>query len=397
MMMEMRMIVTLRLSPGEKTPLVMDVAGSSNNFNRVWLRVPAAGPGEHVYGGGEQFSYLDLRGRLFPVWTREQGVGRNKSSVVTFFADQLGKAGGDYYTTYFAQPTWLTSKNYFIHYTGSNYAELDFRHHDFYEMYIEGAPESWHFQVQPSMKNLVSCLTDLFGRMSTLPTWLYSGAILGVQGGTETMLSRLKQAQDANISVAGLWIQDWSGTRTTRFGTRVNWNWQWDPSHYPNLNSTIATLKESGVRVLAYINPNLDTRGDLYKTALGHGYLVRNKTNSTYDVFFGEFRCGIVDFTNPDAYSWYKNDVIKKNMIQLGLGGWMADFGEYLPVDALLHTGDAKLMHNQWPRIWAKLNHEAVQEMGEAANDVVFFSRSGFSDDWVGVEFKISTENKMVF
>ena len=78
------------------------------------------------------------------------GVGRNKSTITTFFADQLGKAGGDYYTTYFPQPTWLTSRNYFLHYTGSNYAVLDFRHPQFFEMFVEGdtGAAEWHFQVQ---------------------------------------------------------------------------------------------------------------------------------------------------------------------------------------------------------------------------------------------------------
>ena len=64
--------MTLSLSVGVTTPLVMRVDSSSGNFNRLWLRVPAERD-EMVYGGGEQFTYLDLRGRLYPVWTREQG------------------------------------------------------------------------------------------------------------------------------------------------------------------------------------------------------------------------------------------------------------------------------------------------------------------------------------
>ncbi len=43
---------------------------------------------------------------------------------------------------------------------------------------------------------------------------------------------------------------------------------------------------------------------------------------------------------------WFK-EVIKKNMIELGCGGWMADFGEYLPTDTYLHNGvSAEIMHN---------------------------------------------------
>ena len=43
-----------------------------------------------------------------------------------------------------------------------------------------------------------------------MPEWIYNGAILGVQGGTDRMLDILKQAQDNDVAVSGLWIQDWS-------------------------------------------------------------------------------------------------------------------------------------------------------------------------------------------
>ena len=40
-------------------------------------------------------------------------------------------------------------------------------------------------KVQSSLAEAVSCLSELLGRMKPLPTWLYEGAILGVQGGTQ--------------------------------------------------------------------------------------------------------------------------------------------------------------------------------------------------------------------
>ena len=49
-------------------------------LNRFWLRLPAE-PDEMVWGCGEQMSYFDLRGRRFPLWTREPGVGRDKTSA----------------------------------------------------------------------------------------------------------------------------------------------------------------------------------------------------------------------------------------------------------------------------------------------------------------------------
>ncbi|MCG3024192.1 TIM-barrel domain-containing protein, partial [Escherichia coli] len=85
----------------------------------------------------------------------------------------------------------------------------------------------------------------------------------------------------------------------------------------------------------------------------------------TYLVDFGEFYCGVVDFTNEEATQWYKK-VIQTNMIEFGLDGWMADFGEYLPTDVVLkNEEDAKKMHNAWPTLWAKTNYEAVSEAGK--------------------------------
>lgn len=54
----------------------------------------------------------------------------------------------------------------------------------------------------------------------------------------------------------------------------------------------------------------------------------------------------------------------------------MADFGEYLPVDAMLKGGSGAMFHNHWPVLWAKLNREAVQESGKEGK-VVFWMRAG--------------------
>lgn len=50
-------------------------------MDRFWLRFAAGSAEEGVYGGGEQFSYFNLRGKSFQMLTREQGVGRNASEL----------------------------------------------------------------------------------------------------------------------------------------------------------------------------------------------------------------------------------------------------------------------------------------------------------------------------
>jgi alpha-glucosidase len=86
-----------------------------------------------------------------------------------------------------------------------------------------------------------------------------------------------------------------------------------------------------------------------------------------------------VDFTNPDAAAWFAERVIGQNMLDFGLSGWMADFGEYLPIDVHLANGvDAKLMHNAWPTLWAEVNARAVESRGKTG-EILFFMRAGYT------------------
>ena len=58
----------------EQGRLCLRFSGAPPWANRLWLELPAR-PEESLYGGGEQFSVLSLRGRKLPVWVQEQGVG----------------------------------------------------------------------------------------------------------------------------------------------------------------------------------------------------------------------------------------------------------------------------------------------------------------------------------
>lgn len=65
-------------------------------------------------------------------------------------------------------------------------------------------------------------------------------------------------------------------------------------------------------------------------------------------------------------------------MVDLGLGGWMADFGEYTPVDGVYANGSGFNIHNLYPVLWAKLNREAITERGKDG-EIVFWMRAGYS------------------
>lgn len=49
------------------------------------------------------------------MWTSEPGVGRDKSTLITFQADLKDGGGGDYYNTNYPQPTYISSRRYALH------------------------------------------------------------------------------------------------------------------------------------------------------------------------------------------------------------------------------------------------------------------------------------------
>jgi sulfoquinovosidase len=355
----------------------LELSSEAAGVNRIWVHFPRD-PIESIWGGGEQMSYLRLNGRRFPFWTSEPGVGRDKSTALTKTMDESGNAGGDYWTTNYPQPTWLSSAHYAVHSPCTHWSALD----------LTGAAttyECWTnrltlaFFAGDNLPELVGALSERFGKPASLPDWAIGGAIVGLKEG-EASFARLEKYADAGAAISGLWCEDWVGIRQTSFGRRLFWDWTWNAARYPDLPAQIGALAKRGIRFLGYINPYIANDAAMFDEGVAAGYFALNlDSDDVALVDFGEFDCGVVDFTNPAACDWFADRVIGREMLDFGLSGWMADFGEYLPTDVRLFDGsDPMEAHNRWPVLWAKVNADAIARRGKAG-EAVFFMRAGFS------------------
>ncbi|WP_375545960.1 alpha-glucosidase [Tsuneonella litorea] len=360
---------------------VLTVTATDLDFDRLYVRFHAE-PGEAVWGGGEQMSYLALNGRRFPMWTSEPGVGRDKATELTRAMDADGMAGGDYWTTNYPQPTFLTSRWLAVHLDASCYSVLDFTDPAAHRVEVWANTARFELFAAPGSKPLVSRLSDRFGRQPPLPDWAIEGAIVGLKSGA-TSFDRLDRFVAAGAAVSGLWCEDWAGIRETSFGRRLFWDWQVgarSEARYPGLESRIGDLAARGIRFLAYANPYLSTDADLFEEAREGGHFcLRPSSDEVYLVDFGEFDCGVVDFTRAETRDWFAERILGREMLDRGIMGWMADFGEYLPTDVRLADGsDPMEAHNRWPVLWAAVNAAALASRGKTG-DALFFMRAGFS------------------
>jgi alpha-glucosidase len=365
-------VLTLRLEETADSA-ILHVVGAAADLNRLWLRLHAE-PGERAWGCGEQMSHLNLRGRRFRLWTSEPGVGREPGSYMTWKA---GVAGGDYDSTNAPQPSFLTSRRTFVHLETTAYSVFDFRHAGFHELECWAMPARLELMVAETLPALVGRVSSRFGRQPPLPEWLMNGAVIGLKSGASGF-DRLDRIIAAGAAVSAIWCEDWAGIRTTSFGTRLFWDWVWNPARYPDLPTRIAELRARGIRFMAYVSPYLCSDGTLFPEAEALGLFATNAAGGTHLVDFGEFSCGVVDFTKPAARDWFARRIIRGNMLDIGISGWMADFGEYLPIDAILAEGEAVMLHNAWPPIWAGVNAQAVAEAGQTG-EALFFMRAAFT------------------
>ena len=347
----------------------------AHEVNRFCIRL-CCNEKEAIFGCGEQYSFVDLKNRRIPIWVQEQGLGRGLNAV-KFCCDLAAHAGGTPYSTYFSMPAFVTSTRALFA-NASSYALFDFKARDEYLLSFWEIPRSIRMFETKSLGQSIARLSSKLGRQRMLPSWVGKGMSLGLQGGAAAVLEKLgKFAQYAPNAVTSIWLQDWVGKRMTSFGSQLLWNWEYNHETYPDFPQFIETMDKKGIKVLGYINPYLAMDCPMYAQASGLGFCVKDEKGNDYAIKVTSFDAAIIDLTNPDARIWIKS-VIKKNMIDIGLSGWMADFGEFLPTDSVLFdASDAEKMHNLFPVLWSEVNREAIEEAG-ASERCFFFSRSGY-------------------
>jgi len=351
-----------------ENPVTLEFQGSRDT-NRLIIQLGAF-PEEHIFGGGEQYTYLNLKGKWLPLFVQEQGVGRgwNLISLLTSFRG----IRGHWYSTYFPQPVFFSSIGYGIIVDTDAVVIADFTKKE------NTTLEVWSnycrlIFLEGDLKNMVQQFHRLYSTKLQIPDWVF-GVWLASQGGVKEADRVISIARKWGIPISALWCQDWCGKKITKFGRQVYWNWSYDQNDYSNLPQHIQRWKEEGVRFLGYVNPFLIKNGELYKIAKNMGFLVKKPNGEVYDIVVTHFPAGLVDLSNPEAYQWYK-EIIKENMIRIGMAGWMADYGEYLPADAYLANGKGLDYHNRYVIEWAKLNADAIQE---TKSDAIFFMRAGY-------------------
>lgn len=368
----------------DQSQIQYDIKIDHDEINRIyfsWL----SDEDERFFGFGEQYSTFDMKGKRLPILVQEQGIGRG-AQPITFLAELTNGAGGSWSHSYAPVPQYISSKMRSLYSENNEYQIFHFK--DKYRVQLEVFSNSVKGKIYngKTPADLVEAHTEVVGRMRALPDWTQEGLILGAQGGSDVVQHKLNTLLNNDVPISGLWIQDWVGQRKTSFGKQLWWNWELDQDHYANWDTFKKQLDEKQIHTLGYVNPFIvdttekdNVQKRLYEEAKDSNYLILNNDGNPLPFEITSFDAFLLDLTNDEAREWMKN-IIKEELLDRGFSGWMADFGEALPLDTTLANGDTGLtFHNQYPVEWAKLNQEVLVE-ANMLDDAMFFSRAGFSE-----------------
>ena len=352
------------------------------DFSKIQISY-AAQEDESIFGCGTQLSHLNLKGRALPILTREPGIGRGVQPL-TFFMERMFGAGGAWHCTSAPAAWFLSTQGFGVCIENEELVQLDFQKSTQHRLTIHSTDVTLRIFFGDSPKEILERYTKYIGRFPMLPDWCHSGAIIGLQGGSDKVRKQLAALEQNKAPVSAFWLQDWVGGRKTSVGKQLWWNWELDEQVYPDWEMLREELHKKNIKLLSYINPFLvdsESKGNatriLLHEAMENDYLIKNKKGEPYPIQNTSFHAYLIDLSNPQAQRWIK-EVIKEQVLSTGVHGWMADFAEALPFDAILHSGSTAEWHNRYPVEWAKVNREAIREAGKEG-EVIFFHRAAFT------------------
>ncbi|HSQ64094.1 MAG TPA: TIM-barrel domain-containing protein [Polyangiaceae bacterium] len=352
---------------GVRIAAAMDPAADAGDqtINRVSMafvlhdddpNAPTPGVGDHFFGLGERFVGADQRGQSRYMWVEDRFGSEDSTQSPTPTALQANE-------TYIPIPWMMDPRGFGMlqHTTFRTRYHLGDEASDAFR--VEASEPKIDFSVFASAdpKKLVQALTDVTGRAPEVPDWIFA---------PRRRADLPQTTLDAEIDKLRA-----NHVPTTAIDTALHYL----PSGIGTTDAKAATadIHARGFKAIAYFCPFVDiTYSPVYDDAVANGYLVKHADGTPYVIFNIPRQEGIVDFTNPAAVTWYQG--LLKQALDDGWDGWMYDFAEYVPQDAVMFNGMTGFeAHDLYPVLYQKAAHDLLEQL--RPKDYLFFVRSGYA------------------
>lgn len=311
-------------------------------------------PGEKIYGLGERFSNFVKNGQEIEMWNADGGTETMQS--------------------YKNIPLYLSNRKYGIFVDSSKKVsyEIASQQVDRVEFSVPDQTLSYYFIGGSDNKEVLDHYTALTGRPPLLPAWSY-GLWLTTSFTTKydehTVMSFINGMIERKIPLS-VFHFDCCWMKPTEWC-----NFEWDPDIFPDPEGLLEKIHDKGIKICVWINPYIAQKSRLFDEGMKNGYFIKKTNGDVWQWDKWQAGMAIVDFTNPDAVSWYQGYL--KELLRQGIDVFKTDFGERIPSKGVkfFDGSDPKKMHNYYTLLYNKVVTEAIADV-KGKKEALVFERS---------------------
>lgn len=310
-------------------------------------------PYEFVYGLGERFTPFIKNGQSVDIWNQDGGTGSEQAyKNIPFYISNQG------YGVFVNHPERVS-----FEIASENVSRAQFS--------VEGESLEYFIIYGPTMKAILERYTDLTGKPALPPAWsfgLWLSTSFTTDYSEKTVMEFIDGMQERNIPFDVFhfdcfWMKEfeWCG-------------FEWDKDMFPDPEGLLQRIHEKGLKVCLWINPYIGQKAKVFQECKEKGYFIKREDGEVWQWDMWQASQGIIDFTNPDARAWYKEQL--RGLIRIGVDSFKTDFGERIPTDAVYYDGsDPNKMHNYYAYLYNETVFELLEEM-KGEGEAVVFARS---------------------
>ena len=343
-----------------------------------WTAALALASGEPIYGLGEKFGALDKRGQLIHSQVDDAlGVNTGLAYKNTPFAWSPGTGRG-------AWGSFVYMPGRVAHGVG----HPDWSHRS-YALVVDDEALDLFLFAAATPADILDLYTQLTGRAPEVPRWSLGLWVSRAYYKTpEEAVEVAAKLRERRIPCDVITLDG-----RAAWNVRTRFDFQWDPERFDDPRASLAKLHEQYLRVCVWEYPYVSIHGKLFGELFAQEFLLKNEFGDPY-VFswdtspgtspFGNVltplpESGIVDFTNPAAYAWWRD--AHQPLFDAGVDVIKSDFGEQVPEDAIASNGDSgRRLHNVYPLLYNRCVFEATRKFARPENGApIVWSRAAWS------------------
>ncbi len=288
--------------------------------------------GEKIYGLGDKGGALNKAGRSFKIET----------------TDSMGYDGATSDPLYKHVPFYICENSvgcYGIFYDTASTATIDLgrEHNNYYEPYkfFHSEDSVLNYYVFFGTKlQILQEFCRLVGEQAFPPKWSfdYCGSTMAYTDAPDAyqqMRGFLDKLQQYDLSCKGFYL---SSGYTSIGNQRCVFNWNYDK--FPDPEQFIREFREAGIELIPNIKPSFLVTHPMYEMLAKKGWFIKNPDGTPFVTQLWDNLGSYLDFTNPDAFAFWKQQVTEK-LLDLGMRATWNDNNEFdiRDIDAVTSDG----------------------------------------------------------